>query len=186
MKIIGLAGKAGSGKSYIAKNILASSGYLPLALAGPMKSQLAAEGVIPVGEAIGLEDKSPRTRRILQLYGTELGRDRFYENIWCVRLEWWISWFLANGHDDFVVTDIRFPNEVEWIRDMHGLVVRVVGRGGLDGIAAEHDSETALDHLDLPELDNTPGRQAVLSGHLMEMIQSHYEENPEPEPFLYD
>ena len=182
MRIIGMSGKARSGKNYLAEQVLVKQdGYLPLALAGPMKSELAAEEVIPAEEAIGQVDKSPRTRKILQLWGTELGRERYYEDYWCVRMEWWISHFLDAGIDRFVITDIRFPNEVDWVRSMGGVVVRVTGRGGLEGEAAEHISETALDDLDLPEVDNSVDGLGKVSEELRAVFEQHYAENPEPE-----
>lgn len=185
MKIVGLAGKAGSGKSYLADQILVPAGFLPLSLAGPMKSQLAAEGVIPADEATGRASKGPRTRRVLQVFGTELGRGRFYEDVWCVRLEWWLSWFLNHGITRFVVPDVRFQNEVLWIQDMSGLVLRVTGRGGLEGEAAEHPSETDLDGLDLPEIDNSPGRGLDdIRSEILTSITEHYRDHPEPEPDL--
>lgn len=180
MRVVGMCGKARSGKNYLAEQVLVPDDYLPLALAGPMKSELAAEEVIPAEEAIGQVDKSPRTRRILQLWGTELGRERYYEDYWCVRMEWWISHFLNAGFERFVITDIRFPNEVDWVKSMGGIVVRVTGRGGLSGEAAEHASETALDSVDLPEVDNSPENAGRVADQLRETIEQHYRDNPEP------
>lgn len=182
MRIVGLAGQAGSGKTFLSREVLVGEGYLPLCLAGPMKARLTAEGVIPPNESTGRSDKSPRTRKILQIYGTELGRDRFHEDVWCSTLEWWIYWFMTHGHTRFSVGDVRYPNEVAWIHNLGGVVIRITGRGGLSGEAAEHISETSLDDLRLPELDNSPGRKmALVQEDLVKIIEDHYTEWPEPE-----
>lgn len=175
MQLIGLAGKAGSGKSYLAEQLLVPEGFLPLALAGPMKAELAGQGVIPGEEALGLTSKSARTRNILQTYGTELGRERYHEDVWCSTLEWWIGWFLSHAYERFVITDVRYPNELEWVRSLGGLVVRVVGRGGLEGDAAAHSSEVALDSFNLPELDNSEGRELIeIKQDLISLVSNHY------------
>lgn len=177
MRLIGLTGKAGSGKSYIAREVLAKrAGYIPLSLAGPMKAALAARGAIPAEEATGQIDKSDRTRRILQVYGTELGRDLYHEDVWVSEIEWWLAWFIQEaGIDNFVITDIRYPNEAEWVESLGGIVIRVTGRGGLPGSAADHPSETALDDHDFPTLDNSSDANTpVMAQELRRIIHKHY------------
>lgn len=175
MRLVGLTGKAGSGKSFIASNVLVPEGYIPLALAGPMKAELAGQGVIPGDEALGFKPKSPRTRSVLQIYGTELGRERFHEDVWCSTLEWWIGWFTEHDMDRFVITDVRFPNELRWLEMLGGVAIRVTGRGGLEGEAGEHISETALDEIPVDEVDNSEGRNwLALKGDVLSIVEEHY------------
>lgn len=61
-------------------------------------------------------------REALQLIGTEVGRNIFHEDFWVMSLEN----RLRNG--DYVITDVRFPNEIDWIKKQGGVVIEV-GRG---------------------------------------------------------
>jgi hypothetical protein len=61
-------------------------------------------------------------RLMLQLWGTEVCRKGFHDDIWIASLEN----KLRNSTDDIVISDCRFPNEIKSIRDAGGIVVRVV------------------------------------------------------------
>ena len=74
-------------------------------------------------------------RYILQLMGTEAGRDVFGKDIWIHALDRCIA-----GVENVVLSDPRFPNEIDFIRKNHGMVTRVV-RG-----PDPKWFDTALDH----------------------------------------
>ena len=61
-------------------------------------------------------------RLVLQLWGTEVCRRGFHDDIWIASLEN----KLRNSKDDIVITDCRFPNEITSIKNAGGQVVRVV------------------------------------------------------------
>lgn len=61
-------------------------------------------------------------RLILQLWGTEVCRRGFHDDIWVASLEN----KLRKTKDDVVISDCRFPNEISAIKKAGGLVVRVV------------------------------------------------------------
>jgi len=61
-------------------------------------------------------------RLILQLWGTEVCRRGFHDDIWIASLEN----KLRNTRDDVVISDCRFPNEIAAIRAQGGHVIRVV------------------------------------------------------------
>jgi hypothetical protein len=61
-------------------------------------------------------------RWVLQYWGTEVGRKAFHNDIWIASLEN----KLRTIEDDIVVSDCRFPNEIEAIKKAGGTVVRVV------------------------------------------------------------
>lgn len=61
-------------------------------------------------------------RWILQQWGTEVCRRSFHDDIWIASLEH----KLLSSKDDIVISDCRFPNEIQAIRAAGGLVVRVV------------------------------------------------------------
>ena len=64
----------------------------------------------------------PFTPRLaLQLMGTEAGRKVFHENFWVLSLEKKIF----NEAGNFVVTDVRFKNEIDWVHQKGGILIEV-------------------------------------------------------------
>lgn len=61
-------------------------------------------------------------RLMLQLWGTEVCRKGFHDDIWIASLEN----KLRRSRDDVVISDCRFPNEIKAIKQQNGLVIRVV------------------------------------------------------------
>ena len=59
-------------------------------------------------------------RRALQLMGTEAGRNVFDNDLWLYALERQLD--LSK---DYIITDVRFPNEISFVRDLGGKIVRV-------------------------------------------------------------
>lgn len=91
---------------------------------------------------IAAKAKYPDLREFLQLLGTEVGRNLISDNVWVdatfARIE------RECGLDaDIVITDTRFPNEADAIRQRGGYLVRV-DRPGV-GPVNEHPSETSLE-----------------------------------------
>lgn len=148
--VIGLAGKAGSGKNYLARHALLPQGYFPVALADHFKVETVVFDGAPLDEVF-FTTKSPTTRDLLQQRGTERGRQIHGEDIWIRHTESWLAAHVAKGWRRFVITDVRFPNEADWVRQLGGRMVQIVGRGGLEGALAMHPSETSLD--DYPFFD---------------------------------
>jgi hypothetical protein len=60
-------------------------------------------------------------RLMLQLWGTEVCRKGFHDDIWIASLEN----KLRNTTDDVVISDCRFPNEIAAIKNAGGIVVCV-------------------------------------------------------------
>lgn len=61
-------------------------------------------------------------RYVLQYWGTEVCRRGFHDDIWIASLEN----KLRKTHDDIVISDCRFPNEIKAIKAAGGVVIRVV------------------------------------------------------------
>ena len=60
-------------------------------------------------------------REALQKMGTEVGRDVFHKDFWVFELENRLMF-----HDTpVVVTDVRFPNEIDWIHSIGGKVIEI-------------------------------------------------------------
>ena len=88
-------------------------------------------------------------REFLQKLGTEAMRDGLHTNVWVNAL------FAdykpeSTGYNylypQWVITDMRFPNEMEAVEEREGLTIRVVRNNGTRAIDINpHASETALD-----------------------------------------
>lgn len=150
--IIGLSGRRGSGKDTVASLLMRRYRVERLAFADPLRE--AARAICGFSEEQCVnpalkEVVDPRwgfsPRQFLQRLGTDVGR-AFDENLWVKR---WIAranTALATGRG-VVVTDVRFPNELEAVRSLGGKVYRVErnqGRPDASPVDA-HASETALD-----------------------------------------
>jgi hypothetical protein len=129
MVIIGFSGKMGSGKNYLAESIIApflkSQGaqVLTLAFADQLKIEVMTKYNLSYDDVF--EKKTPETRAILQNEGTENGRDKRGSDIWIKYLSSWIQIFAARGVEHFLITDVRFKNEAEWIKQLGGILVKI-------------------------------------------------------------
>ncbi len=144
--VIGLAGKARTGKDTIARFIIASRGGYQYSFADPMRAMLHAGFGIDLNDPYWLarkEDvipalgKSPR--QLMQTLGTEWGRD-------CVGNETWITLakakLLSQG-SGMVIADCRFENEAAWIRSIGGRIIHV--KRDAEAINP-HSSEVGIAH----------------------------------------
>ncbi|MCK9603177.1 MAG: hypothetical protein M0R66_02180 [Candidatus Omnitrophica bacterium] len=172
--LIGLAGKAGSGKDAVARILVEEYGYTRVAFADTVKRVL--EDTDPIVDCVYgarlsdvLEDEDqdwdavkryPEVRRLLQNLGMAVRE---------IDPEWWIkAAYLPNdGHSRIVVSDVRLPNEVHEIWKKQGVVYRVSRSGA--GIG-EHPTETALDGWMLPVIEND-GTLDELEAKVREMMK---------------
>lgn len=77
-------------------------------------------------------------RKLLQLVGTECGRNIIHPNIW-------INSLLSSYNKDFtnwIITDVRFKNEAQAIKKRGGILIRINRE---TGFLDNHSSETDLD-----------------------------------------
>ena len=139
--IIGICGFIGSGKDTVADYLVENHNFSRDSFAGTLKDAVAAifgwdrelvegrtkeardwrEQVDPWW-ADRLEMPALTPRLVLQLWGTEVGRQAFHNDIWIASLEN----KLRKTNGNVVITDCRFPNEVQAIKNAGGIVVRVV------------------------------------------------------------
>lgn len=150
MRLIGIAGKAGSGKDTVAAHLVDNYSFTRYALAAPIKKAMCAAFSLPehVFEDRELKEKpldwlgfSPR--RLAQLFGTEFGRKIVGDDVWLRVAQRNIDWLRATGGGDVVVSDVRYNNEAEWIRRNCG-EVWVVDRPDTAPVAS-HSSEAGVD-----------------------------------------
>ena len=137
MKVILLSGKARSGKDTAAEVIIKNYNGLPFAFADDVKN-IAYKYFGWYGE------KDELGRKLLQDIGTT-GRN-YNRDIWAdkvvTKIQWW-TWQSSDNHLA-VVTDTRYPNEIQRIKHEFSDVVTIrITRDSVEKL--KHPSETALD-----------------------------------------
>jgi len=70
-------------------------------------------------ERLNMPNLTPRL--MLQLWGTEVCRTGFHDDIWIASLEN----KMRKTTDNIVISDVRFPNEIKAIHNAGGIVVRI-------------------------------------------------------------
>jgi len=152
--LIGLTGKARSGKDTCGRELQLMTDITPYAMAQPIKEACAVifnwdhrhlhgelkEVIDPV------YDVTPR--EAMQKLGTEYGRGMINTNLWELRAVAEIEAKQAKG-EAMVITDLRFDNEAQMVRSMGGIVIEVVRDNpdniqGVKGHASEQGISTNL------------------------------------------
>jgi dephospho-CoA kinase len=128
MEIIGLLGHAGTGKNYVAENILPKilkpKNTVVIAFADHFKVDAIIKYGADYNKVYGQKDFL--TRKLLQKVGTEEGRNVYGENIWINAVDTWIKVLNSRGVERFIISDCRFKNEVDWIRSKkNGKVIKI-------------------------------------------------------------
>lgn len=148
------------------------------------------------GIAIYKEDLvKPTPRLLLQLLGTECGRNILHPNIWVNTL---MSHYKMYSYADaqagtskikklykypnWIITDVRFPNELKAINDRDGITIRLIrpermnyfGTKILTGKPEqEHESETALDDYEFDFTINNDGSLHSLVDEVRQFMQTN-------------
>jgi len=148
-QVLGLSGFAGSGKDYIYKHYLRPRNWFQVSLAWHFKADLIGKSAITFDEAF--VTKPPNVRTMLQMVGTELGRNIFGQTVWCDTLRAWMEIYQYHWDiNKFVIPDVRFWNELCFIQnELGGKVIRIKAphRSGcsmLDATQRAHSSEAEM------------------------------------------
>lgn len=127
MEIIGILGHQGVGKNYIAEEILLKKlDYKPtlvIAFADHFKVEGISKYDLEYDKVYGKKDFN--TRKRLHLIGTEEGRQKFGYDIWIKTIHNWIKVYNSRGIERFIIPDVRFQNEVDWIKSLNGVVLKI-------------------------------------------------------------
>lgn len=137
--IIGIVGFIGSGKGTVGDILAKKYSYTPLSFADSLKD--ATSNIFGWDRKL-LEGDTEESRKfrecpdewwskklqyevtprnVLQRMGTEAMRNGFHENIWIYSLQKKIE-----QHSSVIITDCRFPNEIDFIKSIGGHVIRVI------------------------------------------------------------
>jgi len=160
--VIGIAGKIGSGKDTAADYLCTVHGFKRMSFAQPLKEAVCAvfgweyelvEGStkhsrewreqIDTWWADRLNIPNLTPRWVLQQWGTEVGRKSFHNDIWVAAIE---NKFRTTK-ENIVITDCRFPNELDAIKAANGITIRT-NRGGTykwEEIATKFNNSTNVE-----------------------------------------
>jgi len=185
--IIGLSGYARSGKDEAAKVLVEQYGFTRIAFADKLRDFLYALNPIinPTPERYFVAHPAPKRLRevidnygwdgyketehgteirgLLQRLGTEAGRQTLWDSIW-------IDAAFADTSEDnnYVITDVRFPNEADAVKERGGVLWRIE-RAGV-GPANSHASETSLDNY---EFDRRLANNGTLDDYIREVTLAY-------------
>lgn len=165
-KIIGLAGKAGSGKDFCYDLIDRTVGAQRLAFADEVRYEVEAERS---DLDVWTKPYTEEVRALLQWWGTEYRRAQD-PDYWVKKT---VERIQASDAETVVLTDVRYANEAKAVRDMGGLVILVhaddaVRKRRLGGqLPPAHASEVIDFKVDGAILNNiTPNFPMALNAYL--------------------
>jgi hypothetical protein len=180
--LIGLCGHMGAGKDAAAA-LLAMVGYSRMAFADRVRVEVvnaieggmvprAALGVAYVAdwlmsatvEEVWAKPTSDRMRKLLQWWGTDFRRSQ--------DPDYWVKEALnvMALSTRYVVSDVRFPNEVEFIRKHGGVIWRIDRETTPNGIPG-HASESAVDTIQPDQVVDNRGTLLDLAGLLNALLR---------------
>lgn len=140
--IIGISGFIGSGKGTAGDHLTEKYGFRKDSFASSLKDACAVmfdwprnmlEGDTPESRSwrevtdewwavkLGIPNFSPRLA--LQLIGTDALRNNFNQDIWFLTME---NRIRKDPSKHVVISDVRFPNEIKFIQDQGGIMIRVI------------------------------------------------------------
>lgn len=124
MRLIGIAGKARSGKDAVANYLKVRYGFGVYSFAEPIRE--ATKAILMLSEEF-LENNKERQldwvdtsyRDFAQRLGTDFVRSMVDQDFWIKRAQHVLD---TTSYDSIVIPDVRFENEVEWVRSVGGAV----------------------------------------------------------------
>lgn len=158
--IIGIIGRKRSGKDEVAKTIASQYDFTKYAFADPIKeicriAFLWDDEMDEIGDHKEEIDEfwEISKREAWKYTGTELFqkhfgeylpkfKEKFGRKLWAVRFKKWYE--EVNDNPNVVVSDVRFPHEVEVLKMMGSVLVKV--DRGIES-TDDHDSEKHIDEL---------------------------------------
>lgn len=189
-KVIGVTGRKENGKDTLGSYLIEKHGYKRIAFADALKNACNCIFGFTDEQLYGnLKEEideywKTSSRKILQFVGTDLFRDRLHElipwigqNIWVevVKKKILDEWKI-NPDTKFVVTDVRFINEIQLIKELNGIIIRV-NRPSVNRLPDPHPSEMQIETL--------PVDHEILNESTLEDLYNSFEQYVEIVSLLY-
>lgn len=141
--VVLIHGRAGSGKSTAAKIIREYSSPVGDVFAPKTEIIPFAQPLKEIAHKLGWNgQKTSKSRKFLQMFGTEVCRNILGEDIW---INMWFKAAHESRADIVIVDDARFLNEMRSVMDNSKFYITLKLIGRTDGTtSAEHESEKEL------------------------------------------
>jgi len=164
MKLIGISGKIGTGKTALAEELVRLTGFARASFADALKQEVSRIYRVPlefcyckkhmrypiayqhvIDGAFYYPPHTATVRELLQWHGTEVRRKQ-NPDFWLIQMQKRLVELEFCGCLGAVIDDVRFEDEAQFVKDNGGILVRIDPYAGWEpGAAARHSSETALD-----------------------------------------
>ena len=156
MEIIAFAGNLKTGKNYVAEKLflplLSKKSTLVRGFADHFKVDSINKGNLKYENVFG--EKDEKTRNQLQLLGTENGRNKYGDNIWIDTLDTWMKIYYDRGINRFIITDVRFLNEIEYLKSKNAKIIKIEAPKRQLHNLNEKINQNILNHVSETELNN--------------------------------
>lgn len=149
MIMVGISGKAHSGKDTVADILVEDYGFIKLTFADKLKKLVRHYYKIPDKE-LWTDRKTPEVRRILQGTG-ELLKGLEGEDFWIYELQKKLTYrsMQKGWNNRVVISDVRYENEKAFVEECSGITIRI-DRPDREEIEfnPEHISEKGLENFE--------------------------------------
>lgn len=148
MTLIALSGKRRSGKTTVGNILRDEYGYSPMSLALPLKDLCQAHFGLTLEQTDGTFKEAPTQYGFLTPRQIMIHMGQAYRY---VDPDYWVKDLFRQLDDDsaaYVITDVRFLNEVKHLVSRGALTVRLERDEKYTGKAINDPSETELDNYD--------------------------------------
>ena len=160
--LIGLLGKAETGKSTIASYLSEVYDFKRFSFATILKDMLFVAGMCSAEELWGV--KSQLSRWLLQKIGTDIIRKQIDPDFFVRRMKKELQHELKLFNA--VIDDVRLENELKLVKELGGIAVKVIRTGYVTKLGSDHITELTVDKLpydyiieaksgDIPKLVNS-------------------------------
>lgn len=144
--ILGITGKAYSGKTTIADYLVKNYGFIKLSFATALKEMIVKAGMCSMEDLT--INKNNMSRWIMQKIGTDIFRKQVDKDYWVKKLYENIEYIPKDKN--YVIDDVRFKSEANSITERDGKIIKIRcpdSPFNLGENLGDHESEISLELL---------------------------------------